>query len=105
MFEAVEAKEPWCRGAQSVAEIGVLLASGQPGGGGGGGVSRRPGGGQRSDEGALRILLESGRTFHFLDAESELSDYALLLLPDGVRVGPPWPRSCATSWPRAGPWC
>ena len=44
--------------------------------------------GQESDEGALRILLESGRTFHFLDAESELSDYALLLLPDGVRVGP-----------------
>ncbi|HEX2513173.1 MAG TPA: alpha-L-fucosidase [Chloroflexota bacterium] len=100
VFEAVEAKEPWCRGAQSVAEIGVLLASGQPAGGWpgagsqasalGGGRGDEPAGraGQESDEGALRILLESGRTFHFLDAESELSDYALLLLPDGVRVGP-----------------
>ena len=81
VFAAVEAKEPWCRGAQSVAEIGVLLASGQPG------VDRRLG--RESDEGAMRILLESGRTFHFLDGDSELSDYALLLLPDCVRVGPP----------------
>jgi hypothetical protein len=95
VFAAVEAKEPWCRGAQSLAEIGVLLASGQPGvesagraGGGGRGDEPARWAGQESDEGALRILLESGRTFHFLDAESELSDYPLLLLPDGVRVGP-----------------
>jgi hypothetical protein len=80
VFAEVQAREPWCQGAQSLAEIGVLLASGQPG------LERRAG--QESDEGALRILLERGRTFHFLDGESELSDYALLLLPDGVRVGP-----------------
>lgn len=80
VYRSVEAKEPWCRGTQSWAEIGVLLASGQPG------VDARSA--QESDEGALRILLESGRTFHVLDGEADLSEYPLLLLPDCIRVGP-----------------
>ncbi len=80
VYRSVEAKEPWCRGVRSVAEIGVLLASGQP--------AVDPRAAQDSDEGALRILLESGYTFHFLDAEADLSEYPLLLLPDCIRVGP-----------------
>ena len=46
VFEAVEAKEPWCRGAQSVAEIGVLLGSRGRRPGGGGRPARRAGGGR-----------------------------------------------------------
>lgn len=80
VYKSVEAKEPWCRGAESVAEIGVMLAQGQP---------DVPAAAARdTDEGALRILLETGRTFHFVDSESDFQDYRLLLLPDCIRVGP-----------------
>jgi hypothetical protein len=81
VYGSVEAKEPWCAGAESVAEIGVLLAQGQPD------VDATAA--RDTDEGAMRILLESGRTFHVLDLESELFDYALVLLPDCIRVRPP----------------
>lgn len=81
VYRSVEAKEPWCAAAESVAEIGVLLAQGQPG--------VDPTAARDTDEGALRILLESGRTFHFLDLEADLFEYALVLLPDCIRVRPP----------------
>ncbi|MGH2350708.1 MAG: alpha-amylase family protein [Chloroflexota bacterium] len=80
VYQSVEAKEPWCRGAEALAEIGVVLAEGRPG------VDRQAA--RDTDEGALRILLETGRTFHFLDVEAELSDYRLVLLPDCIRIGP-----------------
>lgn len=80
VYQSVAAKEPWCQGAESIAEIGVVLAQGQPGVGA---ADARD-----TDEGVMRLLLQAGRTFHFLDAESEFSDYSLVLLPDCIRAGP-----------------
>jgi len=80
VYASVAAKEPWCRGAQAVAEIGVLLAQGQ--------VGIALDDARATDEGALRLLLESQRTFHFLDLESDLLDYRLILLPDAIRLSP-----------------
>jgi hypothetical protein len=79
-YRAVEAREPWCRGAIPIAEIGVMLAQGQPG------VS--PADARDTDEGVLRMLLEGGRTFQFVDQDSDLFGYRLVILPDCVRVGP-----------------
>jgi hypothetical protein len=85
VFRSVEAKEPWCHGAQAMAEIGVLLAEGQPGLP----PDLLPAAAARdADEGAMRLLLESKRTFHFLDQDAVLDHYRLVLLPDWIYPGP-----------------
>ncbi|HEV2122269.1 MAG TPA: alpha-amylase family protein, partial [Chloroflexota bacterium] len=80
VYRSVETKEPWCRDAESIAEIGVILAHGQPG------VAADLA--RDTDEGIMRMLLEGNRTFHFLDNQSELIDYRLVILPDSIPVGP-----------------
>jgi hypothetical protein len=102
VYRSVEAKEPWCHETHAIAEIGVLLAQGQPppqspgqghaaagevvgGLAGASGAANDP---RDTDEGVMRVLLESGRTFHFLDNEADLLDYGLVILPDSIRVGP-----------------
>ena len=92
VYRSVEAKEPWCREAHAVAEIGVMLAQGQPTSGqavgGLAGASGPTNDARDTDEGAMRVLLESKRTFHFVDLEADLEDYKLVILPDSIRVGP-----------------
>lgn len=91
VYESVEAKEQWCRDVEAVAEIGVLLAQGQqPGSQPAGGLAgASPSDDARdTDEGAMRVLLESGRTFQLVDNEADLQDYRLVILPDSIRVGP-----------------
>ncbi len=91
VFRSVEAKEPWCHETETLAEIGVLLAQGQPGAApSAGGLT---GAGQANDardtdEGIMRVLLESKRAFQFLDIESEFMDYRLVILPDSTHLGP-----------------
>jgi hypothetical protein len=80
VYRSVEAKEPWCRDAYAVAEIGVMLAQGQTG--------LETSDARDTDEGAMRVLLESKRTFHFIDLEADLGEYKLVILPDSIRVGP-----------------
>ena len=36
----------------------------------------------------MRVLLESKRTFQFVDLEADLDEYKLVILPDAIRVGP-----------------
>jgi hypothetical protein len=91
VFRSVEAKEPWCHETEALAEIGVLLAQGQPGtaqGAGGLAGASQPNDARDTDEGIMRVLLESKRTFQLLDLESDLMDYRLVVLPDSVRLGP-----------------
>lgn len=80
VYASVAAKEPWCRGVEAMAEIGVLLAEGGP--------NVPVDAARETDEGALRVLLESGRTFQFLDLDAQFGEYPLVLLPDCIRIGP-----------------
>jgi len=77
-YSEVEQKEPWCDGADNVAEIGLLSSA-----------SRAPwehSRGDHADTGAGRILLEGQFLFDVLDSEMDFSPYRLLILPDEVCV-------------------
>lgn len=73
VFAKVEALEPWCLGAEPVAEIGVLMAETGP---------RFGTVGRDVDEGVLRMLLELHRPFGFLDRAADLAPYTVLIAPD-----------------------
>ncbi len=77
-YEEVEAKEPWCRGVQNVAEVGLLSSAS---------VHYR----YESDPdiGASRILLEGHILFDVLDTEMDFSKYKLLVLPDDIVISDP----------------
>jgi hypothetical protein len=76
-YGEVEAKEPWCRGSQSVADIGVLSSAA---------VTGKNPWHNEADTGAGRILLEGHFLFDVLDAEMDFSKYKVLILPDDIRV-------------------
>jgi hypothetical protein len=76
LYASVEAKEPWCRGATAVQEVGVLL-----------GVD----GWDRSvdlsaEEGAVRMLLESQWQFQMVDALADYSGYKAIIVPEDAPV-------------------
>ena len=81
-FAHVEAREPWCEGSTNRAEIGVISAEAidRPA------FSDMPGHHRASDDGCVRLLLEGKFTFDVLDAETELSPYRLVILPDEIAV-------------------
>ncbi|MGC9468456.1 MAG: alpha-amylase family protein [Anaerolineae bacterium] len=80
VYEQVEAKEPWCAGAEQVVEIGVLTPE------------EFDPGLQRSDVdfrpimGATRMLQEGKHQFDILDAKSDFLRYKVLVLPDKIPV-------------------
>ncbi len=74
-YREVEAKEPWCDNAASVADIGL--------------VSNAAITGHRDDDGdigAARILLEGHYLFDVLDAGMDFSKYKVLVLPDSTQI-------------------
>jgi hypothetical protein len=78
VYRQVERKEPWCRGAVPLSDIGVYAPEEFVGG-------RTP----PPAMGVTRILQETRHQFDFIDtATDELSRYALLILPDEIRLGP-----------------
>jgi hypothetical protein len=75
VYREVERKEPWCRGAHGVSEIGVFSPE------------------EFTREslpapalGAVRMLQEGGHQFDVVDTEAELGAYRLLILPDVISV-------------------
>jgi hypothetical protein len=78
VYGEVARKEPWCVGAQSVAEIGVLTPEEFTGGAAG----SLPG----ALKGATRILEQGCHQFDVLDSASDFSKYRLLILPDYIPV-------------------
>lgn len=77
VYREVERKEPWCRKARAVTEIGVLTPE--------------EGNRERSSEcamGVSRMLTEIGRQFDILDSRSGFAQYPLLILPDTIRLTP-----------------
>ncbi|NLA59130.1 MAG: beta-galactosidase [Firmicutes bacterium] len=75
VYSQVEKKEPWCRGAKAVSEIGLLTTEEFTG-------ERVP----VATAGAVQMLQEAGHQFEVLDTRSSFDAYRLLILPDGVRL-------------------
>ncbi len=83
-FAAVEAREPWCRGAAPVADIGVLTPEEFA-------LRRQTPDAwkQRLSEpamGALRMLQELHAQFDVVTSDRDFSAYRLLILPDTIPV-------------------
>ncbi len=76
-YAEVERAEPYCRGAEAIADVGLLSTA-----------AFFPERGRESDadNGASRILLENHVLFNVLDREMDFTPYRLLILPDEVPV-------------------
>ena len=68
VFDEIEFKEPWCRGAKALVEIGVLSSS-QP---------------TSSNSGAARILQAGGYGFELLETSADFTPYRVLILPEDI---------------------
>jgi hypothetical protein len=75
-YRSVAEKEPWCRGARAVTEIGYLSTA----------HFLVPVSVARSDEGVTNMLEELHHQFDTLDRESDFSRYKIIILPDGHRL-------------------
>jgi len=81
-FAEVEQKQPWCTGAKSVADIGLLSSEA---------VNRARTGGHYdnpADTGAARILLEGHFLFDVIDSNMDFRRYKMLILPDDLNIQP-----------------
>ncbi len=78
VYREVERKEPWCKGAKPVAEIGVFTPEEFAGAG--------PWELPPAIMGATRMLTEGAHQFDILDSASDLSRYKVLILPDHIPV-------------------
>ena len=78
VYREVEKKEPWCRGAKAVADVGVLTPEEFLGG-----QSRQI---PMPAFGSVRMLQEAAVQFDVLDSKSDFSPYKVLILPDQIPV-------------------
>ncbi|MDB5053356.1 MAG: Beta-galactosidase trimerization domain protein [Bacilli bacterium] len=78
VYSEVEKKEPWCRNAEAVTDIGVFTPEEFYGAG----TGNLP----EESEGICRMLQESGHQFDFIDTEADFSKYKVLILPDVIPV-------------------
>jgi hypothetical protein len=72
VYDEVEEKEPWCRGAKAVTDIGVLY----------GAIPEA----LPSMGGVIGMLVEGGHQFDVIDNGMDFSPYKVLILPDKVYV-------------------
>ncbi|MFH1086165.1 MAG: alpha-amylase family protein [Chloroflexota bacterium] len=80
VYREVEAKEPWCNGAQAITEIGVLTPEEfDPG-------LHRTEMNFQPIMGATRMLQEGAQQFDILDSAGDFARYKVLVLPDLVPV-------------------
>ncbi|MBZ4644585.1 MAG: hypothetical protein PWR27_2035 [Petroclostridium sp.] len=78
VYSQVEKKEPWCKNAKPVTEIGVFT----PEEFFGAGIGALP----PSLQGITRMLQEGAYQFDVIDSESDFSRYKVLVLPDNIPV-------------------
>jgi hypothetical protein len=76
VYSQVERKEPYCRGARPVVDIGVLHPEEFDGPAGTG-------------HGLIRLLEEGAHQFDLIDSRMDFSPYKVLILPDCIPVGEP----------------
>jgi len=80
-YREVETKEEWCKDTQAVADIALLSleaaawAAGEP-------LAQH----NKTDAGAVRILLEGKYLFNVVDVENDFSTYKVVILPDDVTI-------------------
>lgn len=77
VYGRVEKLEPWLAGAEAVAEVAVLNPEA---------VGKADARVDSSAAGAYAMLIESHQQFDFVDCESDLSRYRVLILPDKVSL-------------------
>jgi len=78
VYREVAAKEAWCRRAAAMVDIGVLTPEEFSG----------DAGLPPAVFGAVRMLQEDGHQFDFIDSESALGAYKVVILPDTIPVSP-----------------
>lgn len=78
VYSVVEQKEPWCKGARAVTEIGVFTPEEFYG--------AEKGGLPPALMGITRMLEEGAHQFDVLDSVSDLSGYKVIVLPDNIPV-------------------
>ncbi len=77
-YRKVEALEPWCRGAEAAADIGVMsVAATNPDMT----TQKVP----LVDQGFTNMLLELHQQFNVLDLDSDFTPYKVVILPDEIR--------------------
>ncbi len=81
-YEEVEAKEPWCKDVDNVADVALLSLESLDVYYNSGGESRT----NSSDNGAVRMLLEGKILFDVIDWEHDFHRYKVLILPDHAAV-------------------
>jgi hypothetical protein len=77
VYGRVEALEPWLAGARPVTEIAVFNPEA---------IGKQDAQVDSSARGAYRMLTESHHQFDYVDCESDLSAYRVLLLPDKITL-------------------
>ncbi len=75
-YAEVEKKEPWCKGAKNISDIGVLSVEAMGYG--------RDSEEARADVGASRALHETKRLYDLIDKNGDFSKYKLIIMPDYI---------------------
>ncbi|WP_099352547.1 alpha-amylase family protein [Fredinandcohnia onubensis] len=79
VYSQIEAKEPWCKNAVHLVEIGVFTPEEY--------LDRQSLGGlPPAIMGITRMLEEGGHQFDIIDSQSDLEKYKVLVLPDTIPV-------------------
>ena len=78
VYREVERKEPWCRQAEALCDIGVMT----PEEFGGADLARMP----APAVGAVRMLEEEAQQFDVIDSNSDLARYRVVIMPDEISV-------------------
>jgi hypothetical protein len=79
VYKQVEAKEPWCRMATPVVDIGVITPEEFK-------ISEGFEGLPQTSIGLTRMLQELGHQFDFIDTQMSLNKYKVVILPDRIPV-------------------
>ncbi len=82
-YSEVEAKEPWCVDAETVADIALVSSEACGAAASGLAGARRD---NPADTGASRVMLEEHLLFDVVDGEADLDGYRLIILPDDIVV-------------------
>jgi len=77
VYRRVEELEPWLQGAEALAEVAVLNPEA---------VGKEDARVDSAASGAYHMLVESHHQFDFVDCESDLSRYSVLILPDKITL-------------------
>ncbi len=79
-YAAVEARDPGCRGAEPVVEVGLLLRPEVHSGTRSAGLA--------GEQGAMHMLLQLGVQFAVIDRDADFKAYRAIIAPDEVRFDP-----------------